>query len=356
MTGIDLVQAQIKVAGGMSLTDLGLVQSAITLNGWAIQCRVTLQPGKEAEISQYHEPSQPGVRVDSGVAAGRTPSARYDPLLAKLICSVDEGQTFAQCVEKTVLALDEFKLEGVKTNSAVLKNILQHPAFAANQVYTKFMADFGKELNKVAPAAAKKQQPLGEAKLMTVMSPFPGEVAEVKVKVGDKIGADDIILVVSAMKMLNDVLAPGQGVVKAVHVEVGEQVDETKVLVEIEGHVTSSSFGGDAEFGDSMSGAPATLSSSLGVWLADQSAVQLSPHTPGPVLRSSLRVGESQYNERYAHNLALAAELQERKTAAAHGKGGKYTEVQTRETLNHSQDSLSELHTIAAAVAISLSS
>lgn len=94
VTGIDLVAAQIQVAAGATLPELGLSQDKIKLNGWAIQSRVGLLPGKEAALSKYSEPTGPGVRVDSGVSEGRIPSAKYDPMMAKLICSV-QGTTLS---------------------------------------------------------------------------------------------------------------------------------------------------------------------------------------------------------------------------------------------------------------------
>merc|ERR1711994_974084 len=114
----------------------GLKQEEISYRGWAMQLRVTLMPGKEQPISKYSEPNGPGIRIDSAVEEGRKPSSQYDPLIAKIICSVPEGKTFDDCIIKALSVLDSFKLEGVRTNIHILKNILQHPDFQKNNVLT----------------------------------------------------------------------------------------------------------------------------------------------------------------------------------------------------------------------------
>ena len=132
ITGIDLVQSQVRVAGGASLADLGLASQADVPAplGFALQCRITCEDPERGfqpdagRIQAYRSPGGPGIRLDGAMAAGNVVSRHYDSLLVKVIC---KGNTFLQAVQKAQRALYEFHIRGVKTNVLFLENVLRHP-------------------------------------------------------------------------------------------------------------------------------------------------------------------------------------------------------------------------------------
>ncbi|MCX7170819.1 MAG: ATP-grasp domain-containing protein, partial [Proteobacteria bacterium] len=141
ITGIDLVEWQLRVAAGQALP---FAQSDILRNGWAIEARVCAEnPATDfspetGSVVLYREPcgtGVPTVRVDSGIAAGSQVTPYYDSLLAKVIVHAAERTTSAQCL---ATALDEFALVGVNTNLAFLADILRRPEFA-EPLSTRFL-------------------------------------------------------------------------------------------------------------------------------------------------------------------------------------------------------------------------
>src|SRR5262249_23859415 len=125
VTGIDIVKTGIRVAAG---EPLGFRQEDVGIRGWALELRVYAEdpdkgflpsPGK---ITSYRAPEGPGVRVDSGVAAGSEVSVYYDPMLAKLcVWGADRGEAIA----RARCALHEFAIEGVKTSLAFHRKLLE---------------------------------------------------------------------------------------------------------------------------------------------------------------------------------------------------------------------------------------
>ncbi|MBI4004406.1 MAG: acetyl-CoA carboxylase biotin carboxylase subunit [Candidatus Omnitrophica bacterium] len=139
VTGIDLIKAQIRVAAG---EPLGMKQDDITLNGWAIECRVNAEdptngfspsPGR---IEVYHEPGGPGVRVDSHVFAGYDIPPYYDSLLAKLIST---GPTRQDAIRVMQRALDEFFIEPIRTTLPLHRQIFTDPTFWRGQLTTDYL-------------------------------------------------------------------------------------------------------------------------------------------------------------------------------------------------------------------------
>src|SRR5881227_3997299 len=129
VTGLDLVREQVLVAAGEPLS---LRQDDVRLTGHAIECRINAEdvgngflpaPGT---ITAYHEPSGPGVRIDSGVVAGSEISPLYDPMIAKLIV---HGVDREHARRRMLRALDELHVEGVKTLIGFHKALLTHPCF-----------------------------------------------------------------------------------------------------------------------------------------------------------------------------------------------------------------------------------
>jgi len=161
ITGIDLVQTQIKVAEGHSLPDLGLKQEDVHINGSAIQCRLTTEdPARNFQpdtgrIEVFRSGEGMGIRVDSASAfAGAIVSPYYDSLLVKLIA---KARTHQEACAKLSRALREFRIRGVKTNSPFVLNVLQHPQFLSGMVDT-FFIDENPQLFEMEPSKNRAQR------------------------------------------------------------------------------------------------------------------------------------------------------------------------------------------------------
>jgi acetyl-CoA carboxylase biotin carboxylase subunit len=143
VTGLDLVQWQIRIAAGEKLP---FTQQEVSLRGHAIECRVYAEdPANDffpspGEITVLSEPSGPGIRVDSGVYAGWNVPLEYDPLLAKLI---GYGESREQAIGRLGRALDEYVVSGVKTNLALFRHILSYPEFLAGKTDTGLIGRLG---------------------------------------------------------------------------------------------------------------------------------------------------------------------------------------------------------------------
>ncbi|MCB9595848.1 MAG: pyruvate carboxylase [Sandaracinaceae bacterium] len=145
VTGIDLVQSQIRIAGGATFEELGLTQDGITTRGVAIQCRVTTEdPTKgfqpdTGRIEVFRSGAGMGIRLDGGTGyAGARVSPDYDSLLVKVTA---KALTFDGAAQKLRRALAEFRVRGVSTNIPFLHNVLTHPRFLAGDTDTTFVDD-----------------------------------------------------------------------------------------------------------------------------------------------------------------------------------------------------------------------
>ncbi|MDA8378849.1 MAG: pyruvate carboxylase [Planctomycetia bacterium] len=146
VTGIDLVKAQIRVAQGHSLHGAEIqipTQDNITCRGVALQCRITTEDASNhfipdyGRITSYRSPAGFGVRLDGGTAyTGAVITPYFDSLLVKLTCF---APTLEESVARTVRALSEFRVRGVKTNIPFLENLVQHPTFVSGQATTTFV-------------------------------------------------------------------------------------------------------------------------------------------------------------------------------------------------------------------------
>ncbi|MGE0624019.1 MAG: carboxyl transferase domain-containing protein [Pseudomonadales bacterium] len=144
VTGVDLVQTQIRIAAGESLADLGLTRPA-TPRGYAIQARVNMETIREdgsvrpagGTIRIYEPPSGPGVRTDGFGYAGYQTSTAFDSLLAKVICHAPASD-FRAAIARTGRALSEFRIDGIGTNIPFLRNIISHADFAQGLVHTRW--------------------------------------------------------------------------------------------------------------------------------------------------------------------------------------------------------------------------
>jgi acetyl-CoA carboxylase biotin carboxylase subunit len=131
--GIDIVQKQIEVALGERLA---LTQADIGLSGHAIECRINAEDPvsfapSAGRITRWDLPGGPGVRVDSHIACGDLVSPHYDSLIAKLVV---HGADRREALQRARVALSEMTVEGISTNIALHREILQDDAFRAGGV------------------------------------------------------------------------------------------------------------------------------------------------------------------------------------------------------------------------------
>jgi acetyl-CoA carboxylase biotin carboxylase subunit len=139
VTGIDLVQAQLRVASGEPLP---WTQEQIPQRGASIECRIYAEdPAKTfmpspGRLTRLVLPEGPGVRLECGVAEGVEVSVHYDPLLAKLIAS---GRTRGEAIERMSAALGAFVVEGVKTVIPFQQRVMQSAVFRSGAVHTQMV-------------------------------------------------------------------------------------------------------------------------------------------------------------------------------------------------------------------------
>jgi propionyl-CoA carboxylase alpha chain len=155
ITGIDLVEQMIRVAYGEALP---FGQEDVALNGWAIENRVYAEDPyrgflpSTGRLVRYNPPAEDnGVRVDDGVAEGGEVSIFYDPMIAKLITY---GDTREEAIDRQILALDQFELQGVGHNIDFLSAIMQHRRFREGDLTTGFIAEEYPDGFQGAPASA----------------------------------------------------------------------------------------------------------------------------------------------------------------------------------------------------------
>ncbi len=286
VTGVDLVAAQLMIAGGATLADLGLgTQAEVPApRGHAIQARVNMETMRAdgdavatgGTLTAFEPPSGPGVRVDAMGYAGYTTSPRFDSLLAKVVVHTQTGARadgqFATTVARAVRALSEFRIEGVPTNLGFLQALLRHPDVAANRVDTGFVERHAAELvaaaaeqprrffagggaaagGRLAGARVDSDDPLavlahgktsgrraGDAAAevdggLAVRAQMQGTIVAVEVEPGATVSAGDTLLVMEAMKMEHVVPAECGGVVRAVTVGKGDTVFAGHVLAHLE--------------------------------------------------------------------------------------------------------------------------
>lgn len=276
VTGIDLVQAQLLLASGATLTEIGLDQDSIPEpDGYAIQARInmeTLAPDgtvrpSTGTLTVFDPPTDSALRVDTLGYANYEVSPRFDSLLAKLI---GHAPTFEDAVEQTHDGLRDFNIEGVSTNIPLLRKLLKHPDFMEYRVTTAFIDEHIAELTESnsAPDGADKTRttagaivdavdPLavldhGKADLaktdssaigndeseepgtIAVRSPMQGTVVQIDVTEGDTVHPGQQLLVLEAMKMQHLVTADSGGIVRRLNVKLNDTIYEDHPLLFIE--------------------------------------------------------------------------------------------------------------------------
>jgi acetyl-CoA/propionyl-CoA carboxylase biotin carboxyl carrier protein len=277
VTGLDLVREQVLIAAGKPLS---LRQDDIRLTGHAIECRINAEdpsngflpsPGR---ITSYREPGGPGVRVDSGVAAGSEVVGLYDPLIAKLVV---QGVDREHARRRMLRALGEYEIGGVTTLLGFHRALLDHPCFVAGQtchgvVESEELAERAEQLSHqpttlatsadgrlrervssveldgrlyevkalipeppFAELARRRRERTGRgahhgAAKDAVVTPMQGTVLAVEVADGDLVRAGQVICIVEAMKMENEITAHRDGVVTELSVEPGQAVTTGQVV------------------------------------------------------------------------------------------------------------------------------
>ncbi len=283
VTGLDLVREQILVALGEPLS---LRQEDVELRGHAIECRINAEDAANGflptpgVVTVYREPGGPGVRVDSGVAEGYEVSGAYDPMIAKLIV---HGVDREHARRRMLRALEEFTILGPTTLIPFHQALLSHPCFVAGQtchgvVESAELAAQAAELHGGVAIAlpqttgsvrttervrtvevdgrrfevrlsepepewrvlARRRQEraqrggAGAGGSAAVVSPMQGTVLSVPVSDGDEVEPGQVICIVEAMKMENEVHAHRAGTVRSLSVEPGQPVTTGQVICTIE--------------------------------------------------------------------------------------------------------------------------
>jgi len=287
VTGIDIVREQIHIAAGEPLS---IAQEDVELNGWSIECRINAEaahknfaPAPGPIGDSYREPSGPGVRVDSGVEGGSEVTPMYDPMVAKLIVwDVDREKA----TRRMLRALSEYDSGGLTTLIPFHEAILATEQWARGETCRDLMED--KEwLKTTAPADAAPPQPsedggemltrdykvevggklfdvkvIGEAPAGGVAvpaagggkkppkrerkggagpsassdalpSPLQGTILKVAVEQGAEVSEGDLICVIEAMKMENEITAHRSGKVEELPISEGAAVGSGDTLVVI---------------------------------------------------------------------------------------------------------------------------
>ncbi len=175
ITDVDLVQAQLRIAAGETLSDLGLSQESVSIKGAALQCRITTEDPSNGfrpdvgKISAYRSAGGAGVRLDGGtVYAGAEISPHFDSMLVKLTC---RGRDYPSAVARARRALAEFRIRGVSTNISFLQAVLDDPDFIAGNVATSFI-DERPELLKARVSADRGTKLLTWLADVTVNKPY----------------------------------------------------------------------------------------------------------------------------------------------------------------------------------------
>ncbi|OBK40044.1 carbamoyl-phosphate-synthetase [Mycobacterium sp. 1245111.1] len=228
VTGVDLVAVQLRIAQGSSFHQLRLpagivadgddvVGALAAVRGIAIQTRVNMETmdvdgsvlPTAGTLAVFSPPSGPGVRVDTFGRAGLTPSPRYDSLLAKVITRV-RGSSFSAALRKAQTALDEFAIEGIRTNIGFLREILSDGRIHAGPVTTSFVDE---NLPTFAGAAQSRRHETrsappelypGEEVLRAQLA---GTVVELASE-GQEYAGGAQLVVLEAMKMQHVLTAP----------------------------------------------------------------------------------------------------------------------------------------------------
>ena len=300
VTGVDLVQSQLRAAQGSTIADLGLDDpSWLRPRGFAIQTRVNMETltadgsvrPASGTLKAYEAPSGPGVRTDGFGYVGYQTSTAFDSLLAKVIAHSPTPQ-FEDALKRSLRALSEFRIEGVASNIPFLTNVLEHEDLADGRVHTRWvdeqMAELAstngvqriRYLSTEAPTAdsgfagarvdsrdplalfqhdqqVKQQQSIevieedapdltGPEGSIGLPAPIQGTIVSIMVEEGQEVRKGQNLVAMEAMKMEHVVSADRDGIVKALGCSVGDVIREGFPLVYIlEAEVSVEAVSGD---------------------------------------------------------------------------------------------------------------
>ena len=222
ITGVDLVRAQLEIAAGATLADVGLAEAPGT-SGVAMQLRInTERLGADGvakpvagTIDRLDLPAGPGVRIDSHAAAGMEISPLYDSLLAKIIIHAPDLATLQRRVDR---ALDELSIGGVQTNAGMLQRLLAVPSVRAMEITTTLIGELAADL------ADPEQVVVADGS--AIAAPLLGTIVSIAVEPGAVVAAGEELIVMEAMKMEHVIVAPTGGQITSVDVIVGGSVAE----------------------------------------------------------------------------------------------------------------------------------
>ena len=296
VTGVDLVQLQLRLARGESLSTQGFAEPPPS-RGHAVQVRVnmeTMTPDGTTlpaggRLTAFDPPTGPGIRTDTFGYAGYATSPNFDSLLAKVI--VHSDASFIAAVRKAGRTLADFRIAGVRTNIPFLQAIMRR-ALASPTVHTRFVDEHmaalveeaaadgapakffladeqadraapgqaGVKLNSEDPLAvlahgktetepqpAAPQQDATPDGQVAVRAPMQGTVVSIDVEPGQQLTADTLVLVMEAMKMEHEIRAPASGILRQLTVAVGYTVWQDHALAFIEEKEVATSDTGAAE-------------------------------------------------------------------------------------------------------------
>ena len=255
VTGLDLVEQQLRIAAGEAL-DLESCEP----EGHAVEVRLyaehplTFLP-QTGRLELLELPDT--VRVDAGVEAGDEIPIAYDPLIAKLSA---HAETREEAFDDLSRALRATRVAGATTNLGFLRWLVDHPVVRAGETTTAFLSEHPPltlptrpqgswsgywRLNRVSEAAAPDRRPAptvegsahasdGAHETSALVAPMPGVVISVLAGEGDRVEPRQPLVVLEAMKMETPLVSPYEAVVKRVHVAEGERVAGGALLVELE--------------------------------------------------------------------------------------------------------------------------
>ena len=252
VTGVDLVQQQLRIAAGGQLA-----LKHQEPRGHAVEVRLYAEDPQtffpqSGKIERLRLPDD--VRVDAGVEEGDEIGIGYDPMIAKLIAY---GFTREQALDRLEGALADTEVEGLVTNLPFLRWLVRHPVVRAGEATTAFLTEYpplSPPPERLPPRPwrgtwrlslpSPPPQPLPSTdaahdhgpglEQSTITAPMPGTVIQVLVAEGDSVRPRQPLLVLEAMKMETPLTSPYEAVVRALHVAQGDRVDRGALLLELE--------------------------------------------------------------------------------------------------------------------------
>ncbi|WP_414430520.1 carboxyl transferase domain-containing protein [Alcanivorax sp. IL3] len=249
VTGVDLVQSQIRLAAGASLADLNLLTPP-ACNGMAVQLRLNLETLKAdgstapsaGTLTAYEPASGPGIRVDGYGYAGYPVSPAYDSLLAKLIVT---GADYPSVLQRARRALKQTRIEGVQSNLPLLQALLASDAVQANAVTTRYVETHLPELLRALPSDVAPDLPSADsspqadtlatpAGCEALTSPTTGVLVSLLVQQGDTVQVGQVVAVLEAMKMEFEVRAAIAGRVHSLAAQEGDALNDASPLLFVE--------------------------------------------------------------------------------------------------------------------------